>query len=70
MATLIKSNSKIITKSFNVDDTVTWVTLFHDGRSYEKTNHIGKIIKVNPVNLIVVDLKGNTWKVSKNEVLG
>ena len=70
MATLIKSNSKITTKSFNVNDTVSWFTSFHDGRSYETKYHIGKIVKTNPVNLIVVDSNGNTWKVSKDEVLG
>ena len=53
---------------FNTGDQVNWVTIDHDGRSYEHTPYTGKIVKVCKVNLHVEDAKGNIWEVAKEEI--
>ena len=69
MAKIIKSaTAPKIKREFLKDQSVEWVTYFHDGRTSLQNTHQGKIVKVCPVNLQVIDGKGNLWSVAKTEI--
>ena len=69
MAKIIKSaESKSESKEFSKGQSIKWVTYFHDGRTSLQNTHQGEIVKVCPVNLQVMDAKGNLWSVAKTEI--
>ena len=63
MAKLIKKAEKKQVV-FNIGD---FSKYFHDGRSYENIEHHGEVVKVNRVSVDMKDIKGNIWRLGKDE---
>jgi len=53
---------------FNVGDVAQYVTEFFDGRGYNATTHVGRIVKVNRVTVDIELKSGNVYRVNKKEV--
>lgn len=66
MAKLIKKAEKKQVV-FNIGDKIYFSKCFHDGRSYENIEHHGEVVKVNRVSVDMKDIKGNIWRLGKDE---
>ena len=66
MAKLIKKAEKKQVV-FNIGDKIYFSKCFHDGRSYKNIEHHGEVVKVNRVSVDMKDIKGNIWRLGKDE---
>jgi hypothetical protein len=73
MARLIKkAEVKVIVEKlsdkYEVGEMVSWVKMFHDGRSYTDHKYIGKIVKINRSTVDVEIKCGDIYRVHSTEL--
>jgi hypothetical protein len=73
MARLIKkAEVKVIVEKlsdkYEVGETVSWIKMFHDGRSYTDHKYIGKIVKINRSTVDVEIKCGDIYRVHSTEL--